>query len=194
MKKKVRFQDQPTLNWQYRAAVAKEVNRLTKIQKDLFSLSSTLSLSSTQDRRWDSSVSPTTPPQARPSSQIMQTSSSSTLSDDLRQLLLGEISSSSSLGASSSVRMNDKSSKSNRNNYSPPSIPLRKESTDSLRKAIVGGEKGPSSSSSSSSSSPSIPTVTTPYSNIYITKRNHSFSTIEMINKDQKYTAIKTTR
>ena len=186
MKKKVRFQDQPTLNWQYRAAVAKEVNRLAEIPKDLFS--------STQDRRWDSSVSPTTPPQARPSSQIMQTSSSSTLSDDLRQLLLGEISSSSSLGASSSVRMNDKSSKSNRNNYSPPSIPLRKESTDSLRKAIVGVEKGPSSSSSSSSSSPSIPTVTTPYSNIYITKRNHSFSTIEMINKDQKYTAIKTTR
>ena len=182
MKKKVRFQEQPTLNWQYKAAVAKEVNRLSKIPRDLFSFSST------QDHRWDY------PSQARPSSQIKQTSSSSTLSDDLRQLLLGEISSSSSLGASSSVRMNDKSSKSNRNNYSPPSIPLRKESTDSLRKAIVGVEKGPSSSSSSSSSSPSIPTVTTPYSNIYITKRNHSFSTIEMINKDQKYTAIKTTR
>ena len=131
----------------FRAAVAKEVTRLTKIPKDLFSLSST------QDRRWDS----------RPSSQKKQTSSSSTLSDDLLQLLLGEMSSSSSLGASSSVGMNDKGSKSNRKNYSPPSIPLRKESTDSLLKA------------SSSSSSPSFPTATTPYNNIYNTKRNHSF-------------------
>ena len=164
MKKKVRFQDQPTLNWQYRAAVAKEVNRLAEIPKDLFS--------STQDRRWDSSVSPTTPPQARPSSQIKQTSSSSTLSDDLRQVLLGEISaSSSSLGASSSVRMDDKSSKSNRKNYGPPLIPLRQESKESLLKAVVGGEKGPSKSSSS----PSFPTATTPYNNIYNTKRNHSF-------------------
>ena len=122
MKKKVRFQDQPTLNWQYRAAVAKEVNRLAEIPKDLFS--------STQDRRWDSSVSPTTPPQARPSSQIKQTSSSSTLSDDLRQLLLGENSTSISPGASSSVGvgMNDKSSKSKKQNYSPPLIPIRKES------------------------------------------------------------------
>ena len=167
MEKKVRFHDQPTLNWQYRAAVAKEVNRLAEIPKDLFS--------STQDRRWDSSVSPTTPPQARPSSQVKQTSSSSTLSDDLRQLLLEEISSSSSLGASSSVGMNDKSSKSNRKNYSPPSIPLRKESTDSLHKASVDAGKGPSKSSSSSSSSPSFPTVTTPYNNIYNIKRNHSF-------------------
>ena len=160
MKKKVRFQEQPTLNWQYKAAVAKEVNRLSKIPRDLFSFSST------QDHRWDY------PSQARPSSQIKQTSSSSTLSDDLRQVLLGEISaSSSSLGASSSVRMNDKSSKSNRKNYGPPLIPLRQESKESLLKAVVGGEKGPSKSSSS----PSFPTATTPYNNIYNTKRNHSF-------------------
>ena len=158
MKKKVRFQEQPTLNWQYKAAVAKEVNRLSKIPRDLFSFSST------QDHRWDY------PSQARPSSQIKQTSSSSTLSDDLRQVLLGEISaSSSSLGASSSVRMDDKSSKSNRKNYGPPSIPLRQESKESLLKAVVGGEKG------QSSSSPSFPTATTPYNNIYNTKRNHSF-------------------
>ena len=160
MKKKVRFQEQPTLNWQYKAAVAKEVNRLSKIPRDLFSFSST------QDHRWDY------PSQARPSSQIKQTSSSSTLSDDLRQVLLGEISaSSSSLGASSSVRMDDKSSKSNRKNYGPPLIPLRQESKESLLKAVVGGEKGPSKSSSS----PSFPTATTPYNNIYNTKRNHSF-------------------
>ena len=161
MKKKVRFQEQPTLNWQYKAAVAKEVNRLSKIPRDLFSFSST------QDHRWDY------PSQARPSSKIKQTSSSSsTLSDDLRQVLLGEISaSSSSLGASSSVRMDDKSSKSNRKNYGPPLIPLRQESKESLLKAVVGGEKGPSKSSSS----PSFPTATTPYSNIYNTKRNHSF-------------------
>ena len=143
----------------FRAAVAKEVTRLTKIPKDLFSLSST------QDRRWDS----------RPSSQKKQTSSSSTLSDDLLQLLLGEMSSSSSLGASSSVGMNDKGSKSNRKNYSPPSIPLRKESTDSLLKEIVDRGKRWSSSSLSSSSSTSFPTATTPYNNIYKTKRNHSF-------------------
>ena len=160
MKKKVRFQEQRTLNWQYKAAVAKEVNRLSKIPRDLFSFSST------QDHRWDY------PSQARPSSQIKQTSSSSTLSDDLRQVLLGEISaSSSSLGASSSVRMDDKSSKSNRKNYGPPLIPLRQESKESLLKAVVGGEKGPSKSSSS----PSFPTATTPYNNIYNTKRNHSF-------------------
>lgn len=160
MKKKVRFQEQPTLNWQYKAAVAKEVNRLSKIPRDLFLFSST------QDHRWDY------PSQARPSSQIKQTSSSSTLSDDLRQVLLGEISaSSSSLGASSSVRMDDKSSKSNRKNYGPPLIPLRQESKESLLKAVVGGEKGPSKSSSS----PSFPTATTPYNNIYNTKRNHSF-------------------
>ena len=98
----------------FKAAVAKEVTRLTKIPKDLFSLSST------QDRRWDS----------RPSSQKKQTSSSSTLSDDLLQLLLGENSTSISPGASSSVGvgMNDRSSKSKKQNYSPPLIPIRKES------------------------------------------------------------------
>ena len=153
----------------FRAAVAKEVTRLTKIPKDLFSLSST------QDRRWDSSVSPTTPSQARPSSEKKQTSSSSMLSDDLLHLVLGEMPSSSSPGASSSVGMNDKGSKSNRKNYSPPSIPLRKESTDSLLKAIVDRGKGWSSSSLSSSSSTSFPTATTPYNNIYNIKRNHSF-------------------
>jgi hypothetical protein len=140
---------------------------LTELPTDLFSISST------QDRRWDSSVSPTTPPQARPSSQIEQTSTSNILSDDLQQLLLGETSSSSSSsrGASSTVRMNDKSSKSNRNNYSPTSIPFREESTDSLLKVIAGrGNKGPSSPSPSSSSSPSFPTVTTPHNNIFNNK------------------------
>jgi hypothetical protein len=124
MKKKVRFQEQPTLNWQNRAAVAKEMTPLMEITKDL------LSFSFTQDRRWDSSVSPTTPPQAQSSPQIKQTSSSSTLSDDLLQLLLGENSTSISPGASSSVGvgMNDKSSRSKKQNYSPPLIPIRKES------------------------------------------------------------------
>ena len=124
MKKKVRFQEQPTLNWQNRAAVAKEMTPLMEITKDL------LSFSFTQDRRWDSSVSPTTPPQAQPSPQIKQTSTSSTLPDDPLRLLIGEKSTSSSLGASSSVGvgMNDKSSESKRKNYSPPLIPIRKGS------------------------------------------------------------------